>query len=119
MFDFFFMIYLQYPSDISAAIPRVVKFLIGNILLVSRPTFVVTIATYIHILCLLFHSPYRLVCLSTFCSLCYTLTLHVSSTIVILAAIVTFDSSIKKEKKKTYVSLCEDLFYECCAASRL
>ena len=92
------MIYLQYPSDISAAIPRVVKFLIGNILLVSRPTFVVTIATYIHILCLLFHSPYRLVCLSTFCSLSSSMTCHAALTIVILATIVTFYSSIKKKK---------------------
>ena len=25
----------------------------------------------------------------------------------------------KKEKEKTYVLLCEDLFYECCAAYRL
>ena len=41
-----------------------------------------------------------LVCLSTSCTFCYSTTLHVSSTIVILATIVTFYSSIKKEKEK-------------------
>ena len=70
---------------------------------------------YIHVLLLPLHPLPHLVCLSTFCILCSSVAFHVALTIIILATIVTFYSSIK-EKGKTYVLLCEDLLYECTSA---
>ena len=79
---------------------RVFKFLIGNIPLVSRPTFVVTIATYIHIL--LSFSSFSLSSRLFIDILQPVLLRSISYPINngIHATIVTFDSSIKKEEKK-------------------
>ena len=64
------------------------------------------ITCVLHLLLLLL-----LACLSIFCVLCYTVTLHVALTIIILATKVTFYSNKKTTRK--YGLLREDLFYKC------
>ena len=65
---------------------------------------------YIHTYSLSSSYHYLVSCLSTSCFLCYSVILHTGYTIVILATIVTFHSSIKKKQKKhnmyCYVKIC-------------